>query len=266
MSNYILSSDDEMARLQLQARVWEPAAEALLELIGVQPGWSCVDLGCGAMGVLGPLSRRVGAQGHVIGLDQDDSLLAAARTYVDQEPLDNVELIAGDIHATGLPKAAFDLVHERFVLPYVRVKDVVGEMISLTKPGGIVVVEEPDHYSWNYFPESDTWPRFRQVLEATFGINGNINAGRETFSLLRAAGLEDVTIHAAVVALQNSHPYMRLPIIALGALRPRILAAGLATDAELDDWIADLEARVSDPNTYAIMFTLTQVWGRKPGE
>lgn len=36
-----------------------------------RPGWRCLDLGCGAMGILGPLSRRVGPDGSVVGLDQD---------------------------------------------------------------------------------------------------------------------------------------------------------------------------------------------------
>ena len=264
MSKYILSSDDEMGRLQLQARVWEPEAENLLDLIGVQSGWSCADLGCGAMGILGPLSRRVGPAGRVVGLDQDSSLLDAAHKYVQHEELQNIELFRGDVHETNLPYGTFDLVHERFVLPYVDVNQVVHEMIALTRPRGIIALEEPDQYSWYYFPESPKWLRFKEILEATFRLRGDINIGRSTFGLLRKAGLEDVTIRAAVVALQDNHPYMRLPIIALRALRPVIVQAKLATDSELDDYVADIEARINDPNTYAIMFTLTQVWGRKP--
>jgi ubiquinone/menaquinone biosynthesis C-methylase UbiE len=264
MTKYILSGDDEMGRLQLQARVWEPEAEKLLDDISVQSGWSCVDLGCGAMGILGPLSRRVGPAGRVVGFERDLSLLEAARTYVQDEALDNVELVEGDVHRSGLPHDTFDLVHERFLLPYVDVDKVVNEMVALTRPGGTVAVEEPDQYSWNYFPESAKWPRFKEILEATFSLRGNINVGRTTFAVLRKAGLKNVTIRAAALALQHSHPYMRLPIIALGALRPLIIEAKLATDSELDDYVADIAARISDPDTYAIMFTLTQVWGQKP--
>src|SRR4051794_11047087 len=67
---YLLpASASELERLRLQARVWEPEAETLLDRIGVQPGWRCADLGCGAMGILGPLSRRVGPTGRILGLD-----------------------------------------------------------------------------------------------------------------------------------------------------------------------------------------------------
>ena len=51
----------ERERLALQASMWEPAAERLFDALGPIDGWSCVDLGCGAPGVLGTLARRVGS-------------------------------------------------------------------------------------------------------------------------------------------------------------------------------------------------------------
>lgn len=265
MSDYLLASPEEMARLQLQARVWEAESRLMLDRIDLQPGWSCLDLGCGAMGILGPLSHLVGDQGRVVGLDADESHLRAAQAYVNEEGLGNVKLIAGDVHQTDLPPESFDFVHERWVLPYVRVDDVLQHMISLAKPGGIIAVEESDQYSYNYFPEVPTWPRLKEILEAAFKLRGgDINIGRDTYGLLLAAGLEDVQVRAGVVALQNSHPYMRLPMIAMGAMRPHLVNAGVSTDDELDALLDDLETRVSDPETYAVMFTLVQVWGRKP--
>src|SRR5207247_9427073 len=72
----------ELERLQLQARVWEPETEVMLEMIGVAPGWRCIDLGCGAMGLLGPLSRRVGPKAEVTGDDMDARPPGGARAYV----------------------------------------------------------------------------------------------------------------------------------------------------------------------------------------
>jgi len=42
---------------RLQSQIWDPEVEAWLSQIDVQPGWQCVDLGCGVMGILEPLSR-----------------------------------------------------------------------------------------------------------------------------------------------------------------------------------------------------------------
>lgn len=69
---YLLAGGSaELERLSLQSRVWEPETEAMLDQIGIQTGWQCIDLGCGAMGILRPLSRRVGVEGHVVGVDVD---------------------------------------------------------------------------------------------------------------------------------------------------------------------------------------------------
>ena len=69
LENYLLAGGAaELERLQLQACVWEPEAEVMLAHIGLQAGWRCLDLGCGAMGILGPLSRRVGPEGQVTGI------------------------------------------------------------------------------------------------------------------------------------------------------------------------------------------------------
>ncbi len=115
-SNYLLAGGSaELERLRLQARVWEPEAEIMLNRIDIQPGWNCIDLGCGAMGILGPLSRRVGSQGRVTGVDTDVKQLAAARDFVHENKLENVEILELDAYHTNLPRQTFDLTHVRFV-------------------------------------------------------------------------------------------------------------------------------------------------------
>ena len=63
------------------------------------------------MGILGPLSRRVGSEGHVVGIDRDPQQLAAARAYVEELKLRNVDVVEADAYATNLPGASFDLVY-----------------------------------------------------------------------------------------------------------------------------------------------------------
>ena len=47
---------NEVGRLQSWQRSWEPETEAMLDRIQVQPGWHAIDLACGPMGIIGPLS------------------------------------------------------------------------------------------------------------------------------------------------------------------------------------------------------------------
>lgn len=263
--DYILLSDAEKERLQLQARVWEAETERLLDAIGVQAGWACLDMGCGAMGILGPLSRRVGENGRVIGLEMDEKLIMAARQYVDEEELVNVTLQQGDAYQSNLTANSFDLAHERFVLPHVAdPAALLQEMMRLTKPGGMVVIQEPDHSSWNFWPASEKWPRLLHILESALALRGDINIGQRTFHLARQAGLAAVKVRAGVVALQDNHPYMKMPLVAAAAMRPHMIAAGLTTETELDDLLADFAQRAANPETMMITFTVTQVWGQKP--
>lgn len=265
MSDYVLSSTAEAERLRVQARAWEPDANALLDVIQIQPGWRCLDVGCGAMGILGPLSRRVGPSGRVIGIDRDPPLLAAARSYVKEEGLTNVEILERDAWKTELPRSSFDLVHARFVFPYGRSEDLLQEMMSLAVPGGIVVAQEPDQSSWNFFPPRPAWERLRQTFEDAFRhLGGDINIGRRTYGLFRRAGLQNVQVRAAVLALQPSHPYSQMPIISATGLRKVIVGANLMTTSELDETLAEMEQILRDPETFSISFTVTQVWGKKP--
>lgn len=265
--NYLLAGGSaELERLRLQARVWEPAAEAMLDTIGIQHGWNCVDLGCGGMGILGPLSQRVGANGRVVGVDTDTKQLAAAREFVQDQRLENVEIHERDAYRTNLPQASFDLTHVRFVFaPEGRDDELLAEMLALTKPGGVVAIQEPDATSWNCYPPRPAWDRLkRAILTAFLRGGGDFNAGQRTFGMLRRAGLENVRIKAAVVALQDQHPYKRLPILFANSLRKRILDAGILNETELDKAIAECEEMASDSETIVQSFTVTQVWGVKP--
>ena len=67
--------------------------------------------------------------------------------------LHNVEIVEQDAYHTDFPRESFELVHVRFVFaPVARDEDLLGEMVALTKPGGIVAIQEPDATCWNCFP------------------------------------------------------------------------------------------------------------------
>jgi ubiquinone/menaquinone biosynthesis C-methylase UbiE len=256
----------ELERVRLQAQVWELEAEALLDRIGVAPGWSCVDLGCGALGILGPLSRRVGDGGRVIGVDVQPQYLAAARAFVRQGDLANVELLEGDAYTTGLPGAAFDLVHARFLFaPVGRDAELLAEMERLVRPGGVLAIQEPDSVAWTCIPAHRAWTRLTSLIRAAFALSGgDFDAGRRTYRMLRRAGLHDVQLRATVLALADGHPYRRLPIQFMGLLRQRILDGQLMGQTELEEVIAECERVAADPDTYITTFLVTQVWGRMP--
>ena len=70
--DYVLGhSADEYERLRRQARMLEPVTRRLLHAIGLRPGWTCLDLGCGPGETMRLMGEIVGPSGEVTGLDRD---------------------------------------------------------------------------------------------------------------------------------------------------------------------------------------------------
>ena len=267
MGDYLLAGGDaEMQRLRLQAQVWEPSTKEFLDTLGIAPGWRALDLGCGAMGVLEPLSRCVGATGTVVGLDSDATQLAAARAFVDEAELANVSIIEGNAFDTGLPAAYFDFVHVRFLFAPVGRDDVLlTEMLRLLRPGGVIAIQEPDASCWNVAPRNEAWSTLKRVILAAFRAGGgDFDAGCRTFGMLQAAGVQQVSQRNAVLAATGKHPYKRLPMQFAVSLRKRILDGGMMSEEELEACLSETTDVADDSASVMTTFIVTQVAGRKP--
>jgi SAM-dependent methyltransferase len=249
----------------LEARIWEPDAEHLLDRLGLRPGSRCVDLGCGAAGILAPLSRRTGPLGSVVGVDADSALLSAARRHLERQGLENVRLHRADARRNGLSRESFDLVHGRFLLATLGgARALVREIVSLVRPGGLVALEEPDAGSWACYPEGAPFTTLRNaVLEAVAQGGGDFNAGRRVFGLLERAGLQNVQLRPALRAFQNGHPYMRAPLNWVETLRRRILEGEILSPTALRRAVAGYEKFLRLPGSYMVTYTVMQAWGRK---
>ena len=257
---YLLAGQPtELERLQLQSRVWEPAGRDLLARIPAMPGCRAVEVGCGVMGWLRILSDWVGVNGVVVGSDVDDKMLAMAERFVDSERLFNVSLVKDDLFATTLAPHSFDLLHARFqIAPLGRAEEQVDAYVRLLKPGGVLVVEDPEMGSWRVNPGGPAVQRLIALIEQGFlAGGGNFNAGRELPSLLRKRGLEP-TVRAQALALAPGHPYLRLPLQFAAALRPRLET--LVPKAELSELLATVEVELARPGTWGTTFTLIQAY------
>jgi len=251
--------------LRLQAQVWEEDAAALFDQIPVKPGWECIDVGCGTMGVLRPLSERVGEGGRVLGIDSDESFVRSAERFIADNELENVRVRQADIFGGDLPDEMFDLVHLRFMFaPYGRDDELMSRALGLLRPGGVLVVQEPDASSWNTMPPHPAFEELKSLIFDAFRRGGgDFNAGQRIFRRLRRSGLQKVTSRASVHALSEAHPYMRLPLQFAESLRERILAANLIENEELDALMNTVDGIVSKPDTGVLTFALVQAWGWK---
>lgn len=263
--SYLLAGQPtELERLQLQSKVWEPAGRALLAQLPGGIGLRVLDVGCGVMGWLRVLSEWVGPKGSVVGSDLDDKMLAGARAFVEAEALANVTLLKDNLFSSQLPAGSFDLVHSRFqIAPLGRADEQISVYRRLVRPGGWMILEDPDMASWRVNPDAPAVCRLFELIDAGFrAAGGDINAGRELPSIFRRLGIEP-HLNAHVVALSPGHPYLRLPLQFATSLRPRLET--LIGRAELDNLVRQAEVELGRPGTWGITFTLIQAYASLPG-
>ena len=260
-------SPGESARLQRQADELAVDSQYLLDRVGLRPGHSVIDLGCGPRGILDMLAGRVAPAGRVVGLDADPAHTAMAAEFAVELGLSGVEIMTADARRTGLPSGSFDLVHARTLL--VNLPDpggVAAEMIRLARPGGWVASMEPDTEHGRCHPPHPAFDRLCDIFTVAFRRDGaDPWIGRRVPELFRRAGLEDVQVEARVQMYPpgNSRRTIRPDLVR--AMRPQVLEMGLASAAELDELDAAARAHVQDPHTLVISGLLFLTWGRTPG-
>jgi ubiquinone/menaquinone biosynthesis C-methylase UbiE len=189
-------------RLREQARMWEGATSQLLDLIGLKPGMSCLDVGSGPGEVMRLMAERVGPQGRVTGIEMDAILGKQALDELRKSDGATFELIAEDLlKLDTVLGGPFDLVFCRFVLMQMRDPVTALErMLAWTKPGGTVAAQEFDFGALAFEPPCPAMGEFNRLFEAVFRSSGrNLRAGRQLPVQFDVAGLgtPDGT-HAAV--------------------------------------------------------------------
>lgn len=259
-ASYLLADQPtELDRLQLQSRVWEPAGRALLAQLPSGSGCRALDVGCGALGWLRILREWTGPGGNVVGSDIDDRMLAGARSFVETEALGNVTLLKDDLFASQLPAASFDLVHSRFqITPLGRADEQMAVYRRLVKPGGWIVLEDPDFSTWRLNPDAPAVKRLIDLIKEGFrAAGGNLDAGLELPSLFQSLGIKSC-LDTHVATLPPGHPYLRFPLQLATSLRPRLET--LIGKAELDELMRQAELELRRADTTGTTFTLIQAY------
>jgi SAM-dependent methyltransferase len=257
------SQPTELRRLRVQAEVWQPAGRSLLETLAAPEAAQALDVGCGPIGWLPLLDEWVGERGRAIGADVDDSMLAAAGALAEERGLARVDLVNDDLFATRLPAGEFDLVHARFQLcPLGRHEEQLAIYRRLVKPGGVIVLEDPDHSTWTFEPQAAATERLIELMVDAFAAaGGDFDAGLRGAGLLARSGIEP-RVRRTVLALPPEHPYLRLPLQFAASLRAQL--AELEGEAQVEALMAEAEVELASPRRVGRTFTLVQSYGTAP--
>ncbi len=262
----LIPRPEEIKRLRVQAESLAQEAGILLDLIPVTAGQHCLDLGCGAGGIVDLLSARVGATGSVLGVDLADAPLAAARLWAGELGLDNVRFEAGSIFDNDLAPESFDLVHLRYVVTTIgRHEEVIAAALRLLRPGGVLALEEADANGIDTIPANDAFERLKEILCAAFvELGADPYAGRQLFRLFHRAGLEDVDLRVCT-ARARSHDelvdYLPQTILSMREGLPKYAPLH---GGEVDRLLEHCRRHLAEPETMSTTSLVFQVWGRKP--
>ena len=256
----------EQERLQRQADELAHESEWLFDQIGVRDGWRVIEIGCGPRGCLGLLSRRVGSEGRVVGVERSSEQVERARHFVAEGGLTNVEVVDADAHRLDLPERTFDLATARLVLTNVpRPQEIVAEMVRLVRPRGFVALHEPDPTTSRCDPPLVAQTRLLQVLNAYAELSGiDRSIGLRVPRLLRELGLLDICVNPLVHVYPPGHGRRMLLLDFVENARDRILERELIGKAELDELTAAVRQHLENPFTLVVSSLYLQAWGRVP--
>ncbi|MGY0062912.1 methyltransferase domain-containing protein [Streptomyces sp. LZ34] len=244
-------------RFTALSTLFDPSTFRHFETVGVGEGWRCWEVGAGGPTVPAWLAERVGPTGHVVATDIDTSWMREA----------GFEALRHDVAAEAPPDGGpFDLIHARLVLVHVADRDkALRSMVEALRPGGWLVLEDGDPALQplicpeEYGPEQELANRLRRGFRELLRQRGaDLAYGRKLPRLLREAGLADVEADAYFPI--TSPACTVLEEATVRQVRDKLVAAGLATDEEIDRHLANVAAGGLDLATSPMI----SAWGRRP--
>ncbi len=267
--DYVLGrSVEEYERLRLQAQVLEPATRRVFQSIGLRPGWSCLEFGCGPGEVMWLMGEFVGPSGEVTGLDRDGKAGREAIKRLQASGTSRYRFIEANwesVDEIGGP--LFDLTFARLALLYARDPvAVLRKMYSRTKSGGYIVVQDYHVRTVNLYPKLEAYSELMRVILETCERSGQdmeFAFKLPTYFVEAGIGTPDGT--DMNVPLTPFEPFMAMFQAVCRSLLPKAIELGVTTEARMERVFRDIQQAASDGRHYSALWPLmVGVWKRKP--
>jgi len=256
MNAYVLSHDlqGERQRLGLMSELLDPTERRNIKQLGLKPGWRCLEVGCGNGSIAQWLAIQVGESGHVVASDLDTS-------YIAHLAAGNLEVRQLDILRGPVEQGQYDLVVARSLLHHlVNPKLALEWMMSALKPGGALLITEPD-----MLPATVAEPgMIRKFWHGWFrwaaaaGIDYFI--GSKIAPMLDELGAEAISATGETALFNGGSPWAVYCIETIRDLRPKLAEHGHITK----EMLTDFEAHFQDPHYWTSAITFVATSARKP--
>jgi ubiquinone/menaquinone biosynthesis C-methylase UbiE len=229
------------------------------ELLALRSGDRVLDVGCGAGEDVRALADIVGPTGYAVGIDASQTMIdAARRRSADSSVV--TEFAVGDAERLDFPDASFDACRADRVLQHLSTPaDAVAHMARVLRPGGRMVVFEPDNGGLMIDAPD------KQVTRRITAFRGDVVRtgwiGRQLPRLLKSAGLVNVAVEVLPsprTDYTHTNASLRLDYYA-----QRAAEAGVISRDEAARWSASL-ASAAAAGCFFCVVTMFMVAGRKP--
>lgn len=259
-TEYVFSTGTDYGRQQVDCLtdMLDGTTTGILDSLGVQPGWRCLELGAGNGSIAEWLAQRVGPTGTVSAVELDTS-------YLDAGP--DVTVLRHDIN-DGLPlEGPFDLIHARLLLMHLsRREEILDTLVDALAPGGWLVIGDlSDHLPLAASaPEPADEKLFERVID--IGMNQvarpagmNLEWARDAGRHMLRAGLQEVRGVEHAFTAAGGTPGLLYYSSMLMQVEQALLSVGL-TEAELDRF----QELMVDPRFSAWSYQFVFNCGRRP--
>lgn len=251
-------------RLRVLSHVFQGGTLSLLDRVGLRPGMTCMDVGCGGGDVSRELARRVGAGGRVVGLDMDMAQLEIVRAEAAAQNITNIDYRLADVNQPPEDLGLFDFVYTRFLLCHLKQPaKVLSWMVSCLKPSAVLAIEDCDFSGHFCYPPLPAFERYVALCgEVMRRRGGDPDMGLKLPQMMAHHGLSI----GGIAVFQPSDidgDVKLLNALTMENIVDAILNEKLATRQEVVQIVDTLNGGIYDAKTFASVTRIVQVWGRR---
>jgi SAM-dependent methyltransferase len=249
----------ELERLQMIERIFDLASHQRILASGIAANWHCLEVGAGAGSIAHWLATVVGDGGKVVAVDLDTQ-------FMTDMQLPNVEVLQADICRLPPQENTFDLVHARYLLIHLPDFEIaLTKMIDLLKPGGWLVLEEPDFLAARVIAGKESAcqsvQRVNRAIAQMFASRGmDCALGARLPAILQELGLHLRSIQNDAHLCNGGSGVATMMQLSTRQLAEKYMATGEASQSDLEQYCLFAD----DPNAWAIYYASVGIIAQKP--
>ncbi len=191
--DYLMENEEESLRLDMKTD--RTVVERQAAWAGIRPGMRVADICCGSGKTTRILHELAQPGGITVGVDCSEGRVSFAKEHYGRN---GVEFVCKDVRQPLGDLGTFDFVWVRFLLEYYRSSNfqVVSNISTTVKPGGILCLIDLDHNCLNHFGLSQRLERtlfsLMRILEEKADFDPY--SGRKLYSHLYKLGYREIEV------------------------------------------------------------------------